>query len=74
MYDAWAAYDDLALATTTGASLRPAAERTAMNKAKAISYAAFQVLVDQYPTERARFEALMSKPEFPLKQQRYHDG
>ncbi len=67
MYDAWAAYDDLALATTTGASLRrPAAERTAMNKAKAISYAAFQVLVDQYPTERARFEALMSKLEFPL--------
>lgn len=67
MYDAWAAFDAVALATVTGSTLRrPEAERTAVNKAKAMSYAAYQVLLDQYPTERPRFDALMAKYGFAL--------
>src|SRR5262249_9734940 len=51
MYDAWAAYDDVAVGTTdTGGSLRrPAAERTDANKAKAISFAAYRCLRNLYP-------------------------
>jgi hypothetical protein len=67
IYDAWAAYDAVALATVTGASLRrPENERNASNKAKAMSYAAYSVLLDQYPSERPRFDALMSTYSFPL--------
>lgn len=67
MYDAWAAYDAVALATVTGSTLRrPEADRTASNKAKAMSYAAYSVLLDQYPTERPRFEALMTTYGFTL--------
>src|SRR5262249_8016109 len=41
MYDAWAAYDDLAVGTQLGSALRrPPGERTLANKEKAISYAA----------------------------------
>ena len=39
MYDAWAAYDEVAVGTRLGASLRrPAAERTQANKETAIAY------------------------------------
>ncbi|MEB0021561.1 vanadium-dependent haloperoxidase [Actimicrobium sp. CCI2.3] len=67
MYDAWAAYDATALATVTGGTLRrPEVDRTATNKAKAMSYAAYNVLLDQYPTERPRFDALMATYGFAL--------
>jgi hypothetical protein len=67
MYDAWAAYDAVALATVTAGSLRrPDSERIAGNKAKAISYAAYRVLIDQYPTERPRFDALMTTYGYSL--------
>src|SRR5438034_10409500 len=47
MYDAWAAYDDKAVGTRLGGSLRrPAAERTRANKEKAIAFATHRVLVD----------------------------
>lgn len=60
MYDAWAAYDAKALATQYGAELRrPAHEHLAGYQSKAISYAAFEVLVDLYPSEKASFEAAM---------------
>src|SRR5262249_9644749 len=51
MYDAWAAYDDVAVGTTdTGGSMRrPTAERTDDNKAKAISFAAYRCLGNLYP-------------------------
>src|SRR5262245_50991623 len=44
MYDAWAAYDDIAVGTTdtAGSRRRPANERTDVNKAKAISFAAYR--------------------------------
>jgi len=52
MYDAWAAYDDRAVGTQlSGALRRPASERTAANKEKAISYAAFRALEDVLPVD-----------------------
>jgi hypothetical protein len=61
IYDAWAAYDPVAVGTCFGGSLRrPAVEQTAANKQMAISYAAYRALVDLFPTERARlFDPLM---------------
>jgi hypothetical protein len=53
MYDAWAAYDDKAVGTRLGATLRrPAAERTQKNKETAIAYATYRALVDLYPADR----------------------
>ncbi|PYM05685.1 MAG: hypothetical protein DMD82_10360, partial [Candidatus Rokuibacteriota bacterium] len=51
MYDAWAAYDEFAVATTdvTGTRRRPPKERTDANKAKAISFAAYRCLRNLYP-------------------------
>lgn len=52
MYDAWAAYDELAIGTQLrGVLRRPASERTAVNKEKAISYAAFRALEDMLPVD-----------------------
>lgn len=62
MYDAWAAYDPLAVGTKLGGSLRrPAPERTAANKEKAISFAAYRALVDLFPQpdQVQKFTALM---------------
>ncbi len=60
MYDAWAAYDAVAVGTRHGGTLRrPAAERTQGRKSKAISYAAYRSLVDLYPSQKAKFDALM---------------
>ncbi|MGW0810183.1 vanadium-dependent haloperoxidase [Nonomuraea sp. NPDC002799] len=61
-YDAWAAYDAVAVGTRLGGSLRrPAAERTAANKAEALSFAAHLAAVDLYPAQRAGFDALMAE-------------
>jgi hypothetical protein len=51
MYDAWAAFDDVAVGTTDtgGSRRRPADERTDDNKAKAISFAAYRCLRNLYP-------------------------
>lgn len=52
MYDAWAAYDDKAVGTRLGGSLRrPLAERTQANKEKAIAYATYRVLLDLFPED-----------------------
>lgn len=51
MFDAWAAYDGHAFGTRLGDTLRrPSAEYNDANKAMAISYAAYHVLVDLYGT------------------------
>ncbi len=61
MYDAWAAYDGAAIGTRlAGALRRPAAERTAANKDKAVSFAAYRALVDLFPSEKPAFDALMA--------------
>ncbi len=50
VFDAWAAYDDVAVGTRYGGNLRrPEAERTADNKAIAIAYASHIASLDQYP-------------------------
>ncbi|HEY8671270.1 MAG TPA: hypothetical protein VIL63_10560, partial [Terriglobales bacterium] len=52
MYDAWAAYDDRAVGTQlAGVLRRPASERTAANKERAVSYAAYRALVDVMPVD-----------------------
>lgn len=60
MYNAWAAYDATARATPHGPLVkRPAGERTASNKAAAMSYAAYTALVDQFPARKATFDGYM---------------
>jgi hypothetical protein len=61
MYDAWAAYDANALGTRTGASLRrPSSEYTINYKSMAISYAAYRVLLDLFPSHASDFSGFMS--------------
>jgi hypothetical protein len=61
MYDAWAAYDAVALVTQAGAQLRrPAAEHTLANQQRAFSFAAYAALLDQFPTQKAAFDAHMA--------------
>jgi hypothetical protein len=56
IYDAWAAYDPLAVGTRLGAGLRqPEAERTQANKDKAVSYAAYTALMDLFPARQSVF-------------------
>ncbi|MDQ6664667.1 MAG: phosphatase PAP2 family protein [Acidobacteriota bacterium] len=60
IFDAWAAYDDTAVGTTFGGGLRrPASQRTLDNKNQSISYAAYNALVDLYPSQKSDFDALM---------------
>lgn len=52
MYDAWAAYDDVAVGTRLGGKLRrPANERTQANKEIAIAHAMYLTLVDLFPAD-----------------------
>ena len=63
MFDAWAAYDQKAVGTRLGGSLRvPPSQRTNANKRKAVSYAAFHCLKDLFPqpAEVVMFTALMT--------------
>ncbi|HYO75681.1 MAG TPA: haloperoxidase, partial [Thermoanaerobaculia bacterium] len=65
MYDAWAAYDDKAVGTRLGGSLRrPPSERTDANKTKAIAYATFRALEDVYPDDRVWLEEQMRAKGF----------
>lgn len=51
VYDAWAAYDNVAKPTHSTTPRRPAAQRTEVNRRKAISQAAYRALIDQFPLE-----------------------
>jgi Domain of unknown function (DUF6851)/VCPO second helical-bundle domain len=65
MYDAWAAYDPVAVGTQFGGTLRrPEIEQTLANKERATSYAAYRSLVDLFPTQLALFDALMAELGF----------
>jgi len=60
MYDAWAAYDERAVGTRLGDTLRrPQAERTAGNKEIAIAYAMYLTLVDLFPGDAEFIAAQM---------------
>ena len=61
IFDAWAAYDAKAVGTQLGGTLRrPASEQTADNKGAALSYAAYRILLDLFPSQKARFDGLMA--------------
>jgi hypothetical protein len=61
MFNAWAAYDDVAVATRPGSPLRrPTEERTPANRSEAISYAAYRTLVDLFPPQKERFRSRMA--------------
>jgi hypothetical protein len=54
VYDAWAAYDPVAVGTRLGGSLRrPTTERTLANKSTAISFAAYRALFDLFRTRHS---------------------
>jgi hypothetical protein len=63
MYDAWAAYDRVAVGTRYGAELRrPPGERTLHNKLQAMSFAAYRAAVDVFPGSRVSvFDPLMAR-------------
>ena len=61
MYNAWAAYDPVAISTSPASVLRrPVTEHTAANAIKAFSFAAYAALVDQFPGQQAAFNAHMA--------------
>jgi len=60
MFNAWAAYDPVALSTSDlGRLRRPEAEHSLPNQIKAFSYAAYAALLDQFPSQKAAFDAQM---------------
>ena len=61
IYDAWAAYDDQAIGTVLGSSLRrPPRERRLANRLRAISFAAYRAAVDLFPGSASTvFDPLM---------------
>ena len=61
IFDAWAAYDPVAIGTRLGDSLQVAPEQiTLENKQEAISYAAYRTLVDLFPSQTHVFNQLMN--------------
>ena len=65
VYDAWAAYDDRAVGTRFGGTMRrPVAERTLANKQKAISYASYHALVFLAPDAQPRLAEAMRRLGF----------
>jgi Ca2+-binding RTX toxin-like protein len=62
MFDAWSAYNPQAISTQLADYLqRPTAEITEENKSEAMSYAAYQVLNDLFPTQTQIFDELMGE-------------
>ena len=60
MYDAWAEYDTRALPTALSPALRrPLTLSTPADKAEAISYAAYRALLDLFPSQLERYDAVM---------------
>jgi|Tabmets5t2r1_1033131.scaffolds.fasta_scaffold01116_4 hypothetical protein len=74
IYDAWAAYDPVAVDTRQRLRAipelrQPAAERTQANKERAVSFAAYTALVDLFPARTGVFTAKMESlygPEWDL--------
>ena len=62
MFDAWAAYDDKAVGTRLGGTLRrPIAERTEVNQVKAMGYAVTRTLEDLFPEDVAWIRERVAK-------------
>jgi hypothetical protein len=61
IYDAWAAYDPVAVGSRLGGGLRqPESEQTQANKERAVSFAAYTAFVDLFPTRMANADARMA--------------
>jgi hypothetical protein len=62
MYDAWAAYDRVAVGTRYGGALRrPPGERTLNNQVEAVSFAGYRAAIDLFPGSRGSvFDPLMA--------------
>jgi hypothetical protein len=62
IYDAWAAYDQTAVGTVFGGTLRrPISERTLANKNQAMSFAAYRAAIDLFPSDKGSvFDPLMA--------------
>ncbi|NES76200.1 MULTISPECIES: DUF6851 domain-containing protein [Okeania] len=64
-YDAWSAYDPLAIGTQLEDNLqRPQSENTDANKTEAISFAAYRVLSELFPSEVEIFNEVMAELGF----------
>jgi hypothetical protein len=62
IFDAWAAYDPVAIGTQLGDTLQVSSDQiTLENKRQAISYAAYNTLIDLFPTQKPLFNDLMNK-------------
>jgi len=59
MFDAWAEYDTAALPTLGAVLRRPESERTTENKQEAVSYAAYRMLADLFPSSTAKLDRVM---------------
>lgn len=70
MYDAWSAYDSVAIPTVSDPTLRrPKAEHSEQNKMAAVSQAAYHVLMYLYPTYETQsqaFSRLMAQLELAV--------
>lgn len=65
IYDAWSAYDSVAVGTALSDVLRqPPVKRSIANKTEAISYAAYAALNDLFPAKSTQFNALMENLGF----------
>lgn len=66
IYNAWAVYSDVAVATIPTKGRRPAAERTGAAMEEAISYAAYRFLLDRFPdpASASHFGAAMERLGF----------
>src|SRR5262245_44746894 len=59
MYDAWAQYDEVAVATTGFRLRQLPGDRTDANKAEAISFAAYRCLLNLFPDGAERLAKVM---------------
>ena len=67
IYDAWAAYDEKAVGTMYGGSLRrPKVEQTLKNKEMAISYSVFNILMDLHKRDSAYLSQQMLKMGYKI--------
>lgn len=65
MYDAWSAYDSVAISTTLDDDLqRPSNENSDKNKIEAMSFAAYRVLDDLFSDQTSLFESVMDRLGF----------
>ncbi len=65
MFDAWAAYDRVAVGTQFGSRLRHAqTDHTPQDQAQAVSYAAYRALMDLFPREQPLFQQVMTSLKY----------